>query len=167
MVFSSNYDWRYAYPIGVGTVAQRSTPGHQTSPTREFGTGVRKNKTGQPKSHEPLLPRYTNLSRIEFSSAQFHCHVYGMVSAAYCDLRPSTVCAHTRRSPTAHPRSFERITWLLPRAPETVKTLAQDSPHDWKEVGSQVNRHADAISQAHPKRLFSRSTWTRASRGTH
>ena len=51
--------------------------------------------------------------------------------------------------------SSEPITWPLPQEPETVKTLAQDSPHDWKEVGAQVNdgkQTTDSVAAATPLR---------------
>jgi hypothetical protein len=36
-------------------------------------------------------------------------------------------------------RPTSPTSWRQPQAPETVKkTLVQDSPHDWKEVGAQV-----------------------------
>ena len=49
----------------------------------------------------------------------------------YNGVRPHSALANRT------PEEF-RAHHLLPRASETVKILAQDFPHDWKEVGSQV-----------------------------
>ena len=50
------------------------------------------------------------------------------------------------RSPTRHRRSSEPTTLPLRPTPPTVKTSTQDSPHNWKEVGSQVTLLIVSIS---------------------